>query len=335
MKLQKIPNNMGDTIVGKIDRDIIKLIEGAASVAIFPHVSADGDALGSSFALALALDTMGKQVVVYLEESIPNMYKFLPGINFSRLMEQQEEETYDLNIALDTGDINRIASRSSIFFKSPATINIDHHVTNTKFAHLNHVDVESASTGEIVFSLLQQLKAPLTKDIATCLYTAISTDTGGFKYGNTTEQTHLIAAKLLSTGIDIAELSQKIFDNTTFAKLQLTKKAIEVLELHENKTIAVIPISLDDFKKTGAIDEDCDGIVNIGRSIEGVEVSIMLKEKGNDEIKINFRSKTYVDVSEIAGEFGGGGHKRAAGCTVSGNLEDIKIRVLDAIKEKL
>ncbi len=317
-----------------MDREIVKLIAEAGGVAIFPHVSADGDAIGSSLALALALRNAGKKAVVYIDENIPAVYRFLSGNELTCFYDPQDE-VMDLNIALDTGDVGRLGTRGEAFFKAPCTINIDHHVTNTKFALYNYVDAASASTGEIVYTLLKKLKYPIDRDMAACLYTAISTDTGGFKYSNTTAETHKIAAELLATGIDIGELSQRIFDNTTYSKLKLTQKAIEKLELSEDGRLAVVVISQSDLHSTGANDEDCDGIVNIGRSIEGVEVSLLVKEKNADEIRINLRSKTYVDVSEIAAAFGGGGHKRAAGCTVKGTLQEVKDRLTTAVKEKL
>ncbi len=317
-----------------MEKGLIKEIERAESVAIFPHISADGDAIGSSLALALALKKTGKKVIVYLEENVPNTYKFLPGIEFVGFI-SENDEVMALNIALDTGDVGRLASRADIFFKAPVTINIDHHITNTKFAQYNHVDALSASTGELIFVLLKEMNCEIDKDMAKCIYTAIATDTGGFKYGNTTAGTHRAAAELLSTGIDIADLSQKIFDNTTFVKLKLTQKAIELLELYENDLLAVTAITQDILQSTGAKDEDCDGLVNIGRSIEAVEVSVLIKEKSSNEIRVNLRSKAYVDVSEIAAAFGGGGHKRAAGCTMKGSIEDVKDQLIDTIKNKL
>lgn len=318
-----------------MDKKIVELIKEAGSVAIFPHISADGDAIGSSLALGLALRNSGKRVEIFIEESIPKVYSFLPGIDMAHFM-NETSEVMDLNIALDTGDAGRLASRGEAFFKAPVTVNIDHHVTNTEFAHHNYVDSLSASTGEIVFALLKKLKLPLDADIAMCLYTAIATDTGGFKYGNTTAETHKVAAELLTTGIDIAELSQKIFDNSTYEKLKLIQKSIELLELMEASKIAVVALSLQDFRDTGAKDEDCDGIVNIGRSIESVEVSVLLKEKDNKDIRVNLRSKAFVDVSEIAAAFGGGGHKRAAGCTFKDTtLKDASEQLIKAIKEKL
>jgi Exopolyphosphatase-related proteins len=314
--------------------ELVKAIETAGSIAIFPHVSADGDAIGSSLALCLALKKAGKKVIVYIEECIPDSFRFLPGVELARFY-NETDSIMELNIALDTGDTGRLASRADAFFKAPRTINIDHHITNTKFAQYNYVDAMSASTGELVFLLLKKLSYEIDNDMAKCLYTAIATDTGGFKYGNTTAETHRTAAELLSTGIDVAELSQKIFDNTTFVKLKLTQKAIELLELYENDMLAVTAITQKVIKEIGAKDEDCDGLVNIGRSVEGVEVSALIKEKDNNEIRVNLRSKTYVDVSEIAASFGGGGHKRAAGCTMKGSIAEVKQQLINAIREKL
>lgn len=317
-----------------MDKEITKLIDESGSIAIFPHVSADGDAIGSSLALGIALRNAGKKVAIYIEENIPNVYKFLPEIQLASFY-NDTNEIMDLNIALDTGDVGRLASRGDAFFKAPCTINIDHHVTNTKFAHLNFVDAVSASTGEIVYRLLKEMELKIDTDIATCLYTAIATDTGGFQYQNTTAETHRITAELLSTGINVGELSQRIFDNTTYEKLKLQQKSIELLELYENAKLAVVTLSIEDISSTGAKDEDCDGIVNIGRSIESVEVSVLIKEKPNNEVRVNLRSKTYVDVSEIAAAFDGGGHKRAAGCTIKGELEDVKTKLINAVKDRL
>lgn len=317
-----------------MDKEIVKLISEAGSVAIYPHVSADGDAIGSSLALGLALRNAGKKVSVYIEEDIPTVYRFLPGGELSGFY-NENVEVADLNIALDTGDVGRLGSRAEAFFMAPCTINIDHHVTNTRYAHLNFVNANSASTGEITYLLLNKLKMEITADIATCLYTAIATDTGGFQYQNTTADTHKIIAELLSTGINVGEISQRIYDNTTYEKLKLTAKAIELLELHESSKLSVVALSLDDILSTGAKEEDCDGIVNIGRSIESVEVSALIKEKSNNEIRVNLRSKTYVDVSEVAAAFDGGGHKRAAGCTIIGTLEEAKRKIIEAIKERL
>ena len=317
-----------------MDKEIIKLISETGSVAIYPHVSADGDAIGSSLALGMALRNAGKKVSVYIEEDIPTVYRFLPGGELAGFYDENDEVA-DLNIALDTGDVGRLGSRAEAYFMAPCTINIDHHVTNTKYAHLNFVNAVSASTGEITYLLLKKLKMEINADIATCLYTAIATDTGGFQYQNTTAETHKIIAELLSTGINVGEISQRIYDNTTYEKLKLNAKSIELLELHENSKLAVVALSLDDILSTGAKEEDCDGIVNIGRSIESVEVSALIKEKGNNEIRVNLRSKNYVDVSEVAAAFDGGGHKRAAGCTIIGTVEEAKRKIIEAIKERL
>jgi phosphoesterase RecJ-like protein len=317
-----------------MDAEIIKLIAEAGSIAIFPHVNADGDAVGSSLALALALKNAGKHVVVYIEEDIPTTFRFLPGLELAKPFDKAFD-VMDINIALDTGDVGRLGLRAEGFFNAPCTVNIDHHVTNTNYGHMNFVNSSSASTSEIVFTLIKQLELDIDKSIATCLYTGVVTDTGGFQYQNTSAETHRIAAELLSTGINVGELSQRIFDNTTYQKLKLTQKAIELLELHQDSKLSVVALSMEDIRSVGASDEDCDGIVNIGRSIEGVEVSVLLKEKEINVIRVNLRSKTCVNVSEIAAQFGGGGHIRAAGCTVNGSLADAKAMIINAVKDKL
>lgn len=304
------------------------------TIAILPHVFADGDALGSSFALALALSEMGKKAEVLLEEKVPLLYDFLPGRNLSFIYEKSEEQ-YDLALALDCGDMERLGGRKEVFVNASRTANIDHHNTNTGFAMLNHVDTTSSSTGEIIFSLLDRIGHKSGADVAVNLYVAISTDTGGFRYSNTTPGTHIIASKLISQGVDVAEISRIVFDTTSYEKVKLTGTAIHSLELIENGRIAVMTLTNEMISKTGAREEESEGIINIGRNIRGVEVAAMLREMGNGEIKVNLRSNLYVDVSAVAGRFSGGGHKRAAGFTTTGDIMRVKDALLDELRKEL
>lgn len=314
--------------------NIISALKGAGSIAIMPHVSADGDALGSSLALAFALKKLGKDVKVYLEEEIPYIYNFLPGKQFVEVY-KGTFRSFDVAAALDTGDIERLGERADIFKGAKITANIDHHNTNSEFAFYNHVQTTSSAVGEIIYQLIKMLGLSLDPDTATCLYVAITTDTGGFRFSNTTAITHQIAGDLINNGVNVSEISQRVFDSTSLEKVKLMGEAINSLELFEGGRVGFITITEDIMKNTGAKEEDCDGIVNIARNINGVEVAVMIRQRGNGELKINFRSKSHVDVSAIAGMYGGGGHKRAAGCTVQGNLEDIRKKVLDDIIEVL
>jgi bifunctional oligoribonuclease and PAP phosphatase NrnA len=317
-------------MLGKIANAISK----SGDIALLPHIAADGDALGSSFALALAISRMGKKVKVLLEEDIPFTYGFLPGIELSGVY-QQGDKQYDTVIAVDCGDLGRLGNRADIFEGARITANIDHHPTNTGFAVHNFVDTGSAAAGEIIYKLLGLLKVKVEKDIATCLYVAIATDTGSFRYSNTTSFTHELAAELLKAGVDVAVISQKVFDATSFEKVKLISEAINTLELFENGRIAVMAISNVLIKKSGAKEEECDGIINTARNIRGVEVAAMLRQLDNGEIKVNLRSNLTFDVSAIASLYKGGGHKKAAGYTTAGTLENAKKRLLEDIREVL
>ncbi len=314
--------------------NIITSIKEADKIIIMPHLNVDGDGYGSSLALGMVLNKMGKQARVLLEEDVPEVYTFLPGSNIVDVY-QAQNGFYDLAVALDTGDMGRLGKRADVFNSSKKTINIDHHNTNTEFAFYNYVDSKASAVGEIVYHIIKELGESLDKDISTCLYIAIATDTGGFRYSNTTALTHNIAGELINNGVDVADISQKVFDSTTLQKVKLSSLAADSLELLEKGKISIMVLTDEMMAKAGAKEEDCDGIVNIGRSIRGVEVSILLRQRRNGEIKGNLRSNTKVDASAIAGMFGGGGHKKAAGFTAEGKLEDIRNQLIDDIKEEL
>lgn len=314
--------------------NIIPVIKNARKITILPHISADGDALGACTGLAIALKSLNKDVSVFLEEQLPEIYGFLPGKNLTEVFTRYNQSP-DLCIALDTGDIERLGERVSIFNDSRVTVNIDHHSTNTEFAFYNHVETEAPAVGEIIFRLLKELDVDINTEIALCLYVALITDTGGFRYGNTTPAAHKMAAELVEKGLDVAGISQWIFETVSIGKTMLIGEAINSLELlHCGKT-AFITLTDEAMLKTGAKEEDCEGIVNIGRNIKGVEVAAVFRKKINGEIKVNLRSKSYADVSSIASMFGGGGHKRAAGFTAEDSIDNIKQMLLKDIGEVL
>ena len=315
-------------------KNIVDVIAASDSIALLPHVAADGDALGSTLALALTLSDLGKKVSVFLEEDIPYIYNFLPGRSLAEVYTKIARR-YDTVVAMDCGDLGRLGSRKEVFDSAKITVNIDHHLTNTSFAKHNFIDTGSSATGEIIYKMLELLGKKPGKDIATCLYVAIATDTGCFRYSNTTPLTHMIAAELIKIGVDVADVSQKVFDTNSYEKVKLTGEAIHSLELYESGKIAVMAISNELIKNTGAKDEDCDGIINTARNIRGVEVAAMLRQWDNGDIKVNLRSNYLVDVSAIASMYSGGGHKKAAGYTTIGTLEQAKNKLLADIREAL
>ncbi len=313
---------------------IMSILKEAGTICILPHVSADGDALGSCLALGLALRKLSKSVDIVLEEKIPYIYDFLPGREMTRVY-GNDSGTYDVVVALDTGDMGRLGKRAPLFEAAGITVNIDHHRTNSGFGFYNYVHTASSAVGEIVYRMIKKMGIDMDLDIATCLYVAITTDTGGFRFGNTTAVTHQIAGELINKGVQVAEISQRVFDAMSLEKLRLMGNAINTLELLEDGRVAYITVTDEIMQKVGAADEDCDGIVNLGRNVNGVEVAVMFRQKDSGEIKLNFRSKAYVDVSAIAAAYGGGGHIRAAGCTVMEPLDAIKPRLLEDIRKAL
>ncbi|MFZ5989831.1 MAG: DHH family phosphoesterase [Bacillota bacterium] len=317
-----------------IENSIISAINDVDRIAILPHVSVDGDALGSSLALALALKKLSKEPTVYIEEEIPLGYGFLPGKEYVRVYDIKPQK-YDLVITLDTGDMERLGKRVEIFNDADTTVNMDHHTTNTEFAKFNLVKTGSSAVGEMIYQLIKMMGLELDKSIATCLYVAIATDTGGFRYSNTTSVTHQITADLINNGVDVADISQLVFETTSLSKVKLMGVAVDSLKILENGKVAFINVTDDMIKNAGAREEDCDGLVNIGRNISGVEVAILIRQRDREEFKINFRSKNYVDVSAIANRHSGGGHKRAAGCTIKGDINEIREMLLKEIKEVL
>ncbi len=313
---------------------ISDLIEKYDRVIILPHIEADGDALGSSIALGLALSSTGKSVKIILEEDMVSSYLFLTGRMAVSKYEGVVEKT-QLAIALDTGDTMRLGERLAIFENAEATINIDHHTTNTRFGMYNLVCTDCAATGEIIFDLFEKLEIKIDKDIAEALYVAIATDTGGFRYSNTTSHTHHVAAKLIDKGLNVSEISRIIFDTESLGKVLIRGEAIRSLQFLDGGKIALISLDSETIEAISNREEDTEGLVNIGRNIEGVEVSAFFKTVASGKIKVNLRSNSYVDVSTIAAYFSGGGHIRAAGCVMEGEMETVKELVLNKIREQI
>ncbi len=316
-----------------IQNDIVCAIKKEQHPVILPHVNADGDALGASIALALALEKLGKRPVVYLEEGFPVLYGFLAAK--SRVLRYEESiAPPSLAIAVDTGDTKRLGRRIELFDSAKVTINIDHHTTNTFYAEFNDVRSSCSSTGEIMVDIIQALSIEIDRSIAECIYVAIATDTGGFRYSNTSAKTHRIAARLLEKGIDVAGLSRNIFETLSYEKLKLMEKAISSIELLCSGKVCTMRLTDEALRQTGASEEDFDGLVNLGRNIRGVEAALLFRHSSSG-IKVNLRSNEYVDVAEIASKFGGGGHQRASGFTIEGKLDDIISKTVQQVMLKI
>jgi phosphoesterase RecJ-like protein len=289
----------------------------------------DGDSIGSSLAMRLLLAGIGLETRNLTVDRIPRIYSFLPGVeHFITYTGQQEE--FDVAVVIDCTDLDRLGGDLGQFIsKLPVVVNIDHHISNLEFGTYNYIDPGAAAAGEIVFRLIAELKAELTPDIAVNLYTALTMDTGSFKFDNTTDKTHYIAADLYQTGIDIAEINRHLFANKDFIQLKLLGYALAQLKTTAEGRIAWITIPLKVFHELEAQEEHADGIINYPRKVNGAEVGILIREISPGKVKVGFRSKNLVDVNLLAAKFGGGGHPKASGCTIEGTIEEVEKQVID------
>lgn len=310
----------------------VTMIQKADRICIFPHISADGDSVGSAFALQLALGKMKKQAVVFLEEEIQQRYRFVTeGVSYAIVGQAGPQTDWDLAIAVDCADVARLGKRTEIFQSAPASILIDHHQFNQGFADANYIDVTWPAACMGIYALIQALAVEMDTAIATLLYVGLVTDTGGFRHSNTTPQAHEMAAALLPYGICAAKVSQNVFDNMTRGRFLLNGEIIKRAEFFLNGKVCICYLPETVFASCGAVEEDGEGITDYLRNIEGVEVGIFIRNKG-DLLKISMRAKSYVDVASVAAHFNGGGHTRAAGASFEGSYEDLKAALLPKLE---
>lgn len=313
-------------------RIIIDELKKFSSYAIIAHVSPDGDALGSSLGLYNALKSIGKYAEVFIDDDLPSHYSYLPGFNQVNSHEYDEKE-YDKIIILDCGDIERCGRFKDFVLENKSkAINIDHHISNTKFAEINYVLPDASSVGEIVYYLIKEAHIQITKDIATCLYTSILTDTGGFKYSNTKKSTHMAAAELIDHGVEFTRIQEKIFNSRTISQTRLLACVLPTMKLYFDNKVAVLYMTQQMIKECGAEDESTGEFVSYARDIDTAEVGIFIKEKNDNICRVSLRSKSYIDVNKIAEKFSGGGHMRAAGCTINGTVEYALEQLIDTMK---
>jgi phosphoesterase RecJ-like protein len=307
----------------------VELIKSSDNIFIASHVQPDGDNIGSILALGMALKKMNKDVKILKVDDIPSDYKFLPKIEL--IKEYNIDPNIDLFFALDSSDIDRLGIGKEFALKAKRIVNIDHHITNTNFGNINIISSSSGATGEIVYEFIKRMGVDIDKNIGTCLYTAISTDTGSFMYSNTTYKTHLIVAELLKTKIDLNEINVNLYQSRSMERTRLFIESLNKLELYLDNKIGIIPVTQEMLKSNNAKLEDTEGTVSFIRDIDSIEVACLLKEIEKGQIKISLRSKRDIDVSKISSKFNGGGHKKAAGCTIYTSIEEAKGLILKEI----
>lgn len=310
--------------------EAIKIIKKSNNIYIASHVQPDGDNIGSILALGMAIKKLKGKVNIIKVDDIPSDYSFLPSLDLIR--DHNIKENIDLFIALDSSDMDRLGIGKQFALKADKIINIDHHITNDNFGDINIISTSSGATGEIVYEFIKKMDIEIDKDIATCLYAAISTDTGSFMYSNTSYKTHLIVADLLRLGIDNNYINVKLYQNKSRERTRLFIDSLNKLEYFLDGKIGIIAVTQEMLKNNNAKLEDTEGIVSFIRDIGSIEVACLLKEIDNNEVKVSIRSKNEIDVSKICNKFDGGGHIRAAGCTIYDKIHIVKKLILEEIK---
>lgn len=320
-------------------RSISDVILANRKFLVTSHVFPDGDSIGSMLALMLGLVKLRKQVIAVCPSPVPETYTFLPGSHFIKtpgeVLNDSPSEGLDLAIVLDCSDPERAGSVLSLLGEGVKLINIDHHTTNKSFGSWNYVDVRAGAVGEQIYRLLRSLRAPIDKDMATCLFTAIATDTGFFRFANTTVNTFDVAGKLTKLGATPSFISERVYETKPYSSLKLLGEVLSSLELSKCGRVAWVVITRRMMEEFNVDEEQTEGFVTYGRTVKGVEVSVLFRETQNGEIRVAFRSRNGVDVDRIASAFGGGGHPRAAGCALKGSLDEVKDRVLTQVFEKV
>ena len=312
--------------------EILKQIQKAEKIVILTHESPDGDAVGSSLAMKLILEKLEKNADVIIPE-YSRLFNFLPSAE--EIMIDSEIKNYDLAISVDCATFKRMAKKE-YFENAKSTIVIDHHGSNTMYGDLNYVNPASPACCEVIAGMLKYYEIDITKDIGTCLMTGIITDTGGFRHVGITPETFEFTADLIRLGVDVPDIYKRTLNTKTRANFELSKKVMDRMEILEDGKVTFTYMNKKDEEEVGAEPGDHEGLVEIGRDIEGVEVSIFIRQKENEEAyKISMRSGNNVNVSDICFLFGGGGHPRAAGALIQGNVEQVKEKLMKEVRKAL
>ena len=314
--------------------NIIDYINRSNDFIVTSHISPDGDNIGSTLSMYNSLKKLKKNVYYVLDDTPPKNLEFL--LKDVNILKSNEFNIDKFNIiSLDCGDRKRICLSDEIKDKAQKIICIDHHASNDKYGDFNYIDTSASSTCELVYNVLVAYNKKynidlIDENIATFLYTGLVTDTGNFMYSNTHPTSFDMAKNLLLKGAKKENIIQNIFQSNSANYYKLLGEALNTLDIIDNK-VACISINKEMLKRNIISFNDVDGITSYTRDIEGVEVGILLKEKKDNEIKVSLRSKSYVDVSKIAQSFGGGGHIKAAGCTIYDTIENTKKKIIDSV----
>jgi phosphoesterase RecJ-like protein len=310
-------------------QQVLEEIQRRRNFLVTSHARPDGDAVGSALGLSQVLRKMGKHAEVVLGDNVPVIYKPLPFAD-DIIHAASVNGHYDAAIILECDSVQRTRLQG---VEANFLINIDHHVTSKPFAHVNWIDPSACAVAEMVFRLAKAARVKITPEIATCLYTAVLTDTGSFCYSPTNEHTFDLARQLVEHGADPAHIAQNVYFSSPTSKMRLLGYALN--NLHREETLTWMWVTREDMERCGALDEDCEGLVNYALGIAGVEAAVFFREVANERVRVSIRSKGALNVADLAQQFGGGGHECAAGFSTEGPLAASIDMVLGHLRDRM
>jgi phosphoesterase RecJ-like protein len=311
-------------------QQILKIIEHSRSFVVTGHERPDGDAVGSTLALWHFLKQLGKQAECVLRSGVPRRYAFLPGA--AAVKRRLRGPAPEVLIVADCDGIQRVDVSAQLLRRAQRVVDIDHHGTNPPFGDVAYVDPSVCAVGEQVYRLLEAAEACITADIATCLYCAIGTDTGFFRFRNTTASALATCAKLVEAGADPSHIAQRAADLQPLSTMVLLGRALAGAEAMGDGAIVVARLLPEDFAAAGADPEETEGIIDRLKFIEGAQVAVLLRDEGHGEVRVSLRAADGMDVSTIARRFGGGGHPAAAGCTIRGTMQEAHAAIVSELR---
>ncbi|HUV49457.1 MAG TPA: bifunctional oligoribonuclease/PAP phosphatase NrnA [Anaerolineae bacterium] len=308
---------------------IIQHLKNSNNIFLCSHINPDGDAIASMIAMGLSLALWQKKITLYNESPIPAVYSFLPSVK--RIVRHIDRQTiYDTAIVLDCGDLHRVGKAASFVSRIPVLINIDHHLSNNSFGDFQLIDFSACASVEIIYRLLGEMGLPISKDIATLIYTGILTDTGSFRFSNTNKSAFTICREMINIGVDPYYIARNIYETLSPGYIKLLHKALGSIEISKNGKLSMITLTKEMLDKTGARPEEVNGLIDYAKAIKNVKIAVLIhgisdtREEAHGRFRVSLRSDGTVDVAAFASSFGGGGHYSASGFAIESSIIDLK-----------
>jgi phosphoesterase RecJ-like protein len=315
----------------KILKEIAETVRRGRSFLIASHENPEGDAIGSILALAWTLRRLGKKVTVFNPDPVPETLAFLPGAE-EIVHRLPKTARFDAAFALDCGDRKRLGETFPEARRIGRLVNVDHHVSNTQFGNVNLVDPRASSTAEMVLDLAREMRVGIDVPIGENIYAGLLTDTGSFRYSNTTAKTFAAARACVLAGVSPWKIAERVYETQPIARLALLRLVLKTLRLDEGGGVSSVVVSRRMLARAGAVPALTEDFINYPRSVKGAEVAILFREVDPGKYRVSFRSRGKIDVSRISRVFQGGGHPNAAGCTVTGTLKEVRAKVLKQVR---